>query len=1008
VDRRTTALLRRLGIAAVVGALIYIVLTLVADDPGSADQLASVFGFVLTAVLLLRTELFGGPPLAERIDAAVASLAIEVEAQWSYEARVRGLGRPDDIVPVAWRLAPALMRGQPDGADDVIHALADPELAAFGAAFRSSGQRLVVVGRPGAGKTSLALRLLRAILDDRTAESRTVPVMFAAASWTERGAAADLTTWLAEQLVANYPRVRTLTPEVAHHLVRGRRILPVLDGLDEVDQRYHQQLIRALERSVDGLVLTSRSTEYQHAIEVTHDDDGRVDGTGPLSDAVVVEAVDLSATDVADQIDRRLPPRHGSPQWEAVLVGLRGGRLPALAAVASTPLGLWLLQTVYLDDPRSPRPLLDLVDPARLQDHLFAELVPTLVNRANAAMEPRIAGPPGPWGRRTHTPAQVRRWLTALARRRESRTESWRWWRDLPDQELASPGARTAVGLACGVLLLGPPLVLGFGALGNPLVGLAIAVALGLVIAFSAGRGRDLRAPFVRRRWMVLLAAPVLGLGAGLVGQAIGGGNSGVIGGSGATVVLGAGGLVVAVLGRPDQRAGAASPRSSYRDDRRLAAVGFLAPVLAGGLGVGAVGFVAGGLNGLGADVGGERGLLIGLAAGFLVGVVVCTTLSRWPAAVVSAWLGWLRRALPPPWRLMGALEWCHGLGLLRAVGPTYQFRHAELREHLEGVPAQSRHRVRRAAVVVLVLASLIGYLALVRPGSGFTLDTDTAPRAVALAPHGRLTYTVHPSDDSLLIADAVSGLVEARVGLAGRPTAVSVAADGSRVVVALSRSGDLDHGQVAVVDARSLAVRTVDVGSFVHSVVVSPDGARAYVAGGSPGVLVVDLVGGQVAELPDGPEYAWQLALSEDGRRLFCLDVGRTVEVVDLAGGPSSDRVDIGADPDVLAVSPDGRTLYATDLTTDELLVIDVPSWSLVRRTRTGADSGGIVVSPDGRRVLVVDGDSDSVFVLDAEGTPLATVSIGGHPLAAAVDADGRGYVLSRDRGALFTVLVG
>ncbi|MGW7421778.1 hypothetical protein ACWGJB_17200 [Streptomyces sp. NPDC054813] len=35
------------------------------------------------------------------------------------------------------------------------------------------------------------------------------------------------------------------------------------------------------------------------------------------------------------------------------------------------------------------------------------------------------------------------------------------------------------------------------------------------------------------------------------------------------------------------------------------------------------------------------------------------------------------------PWRLMPFLDDAHRLGLIRAVGPVYQFRHAEFQDHL-------------------------------------------------------------------------------------------------------------------------------------------------------------------------------------------------------------------------------------------------------------------------------------------------------------------------------------
>ncbi|TWP54024.1 hypothetical protein FKR81_00165 [Lentzea tibetensis] len=42
-----------------------------------------------------------------------------------------------------------------------------------------------------------------------------------------------------------------------------------------------------------------------------------------------------------------------------------------------------------------------------------------------------------------------------------------------------------------------------------------------------------------------------------------------------------------------------------------------------------------------------------------------------------------LARAGSPPRALMSFLDDAHRLGLLRAVGPIYQFRHAELQDNL-------------------------------------------------------------------------------------------------------------------------------------------------------------------------------------------------------------------------------------------------------------------------------------------------------------------------------------
>ncbi|MEU8384445.1 hypothetical protein, partial [Streptosporangium sp. NPDC048865] len=51
-----------------------------------------------------------------------------------------------------------------------------------------------------------------------------------------------------------------------------------------------------------------------------------------------------------------------------------------------------------------------------------------------------------------------------------------------------------------------------------------------------------------------------------------------------------------------------------------------------------------------------------------------------WAYLVATSKLAWAGHL---PRRLMPFLDDCHRLGLLRAVGPAYQFRHAELHDHL-------------------------------------------------------------------------------------------------------------------------------------------------------------------------------------------------------------------------------------------------------------------------------------------------------------------------------------
>ncbi|GAA3204892.1 NACHT domain-containing protein [Nonomuraea helvata] len=141
----------------------------------------------------------------------------------------KGLLSGYNIAPVSFGLYADSIRR-----DDVPGELAD-DLHSIGRLFTGlRPQRLLVVGASGSGKTVLAIELVLQLLepfvaaDGRPGHPRMVPVRLNAARWT---LGRPFEPWLAEQLVQDFG----LALEDALRLVRDRRVLPVVDGLDELD-----------------------------------------------------------------------------------------------------------------------------------------------------------------------------------------------------------------------------------------------------------------------------------------------------------------------------------------------------------------------------------------------------------------------------------------------------------------------------------------------------------------------------------------------------------------------------------------------------------------------------------------------------------------------------------------------------------------------------------------------------------------------------------------------------
>lgn len=428
---------------------------------GGSDQVsaaASVLGTVVGLLGVLAVWAWRGKPHHQssgtgQIAETAQTLARVVRRQWEDEAILRQLFEPAPL-PVIWtpcRRTELSAHGTPANTAIRCHAHDPDEL--IETFQRAARQRIVVLGPGGSGKTTFAVLLLLALLRTRDSDDP-VPVLCPLSSFDpSRENARD---WLQRRVAEDYPvlsDVQRYGTSSIVELLTEHRLVPVLDGLDEVPAARQATVLAALNDTLPTnapLVLTCRTDDYARAVRES----------SPLANATVLEPTPLRIGEAIAAL-RLAVPTQRRPAWDVVADHLIQNPDAPAGQVLTSPLMATMARSVYAGGDRDPTELTDLrrfpTRPA-IEHHLLDALIPTLYVRS------RRQAPTGGWD-----PEKARHYLTFIAHGlRDRGTFDFAWWElHTWSSALTKPWRRAATWLGItlvGNLVTNPFLVLFFGA----------------------------------------------------------------------------------------------------------------------------------------------------------------------------------------------------------------------------------------------------------------------------------------------------------------------------------------------------------------------------------------------------------------------------------------------------------------------------------------------------------------------------------------------------------------
>ena len=249
--------------------------------------------------------------------------------------------------------------------------------------------------------------------------------------------------------------------------------------------------------------------------------------------------------------------------------------------------------------------------------------------------------------------------------------------------------------------------------------------------------------------------------------------------------------------------------------------------------------------------------------------------------------------------------------------------------------------------------------------------------------------YVANGGDGTVSVVDLVSLAPVETIAVGPGPASV-LARPKQKEIWGVSAGG----GYAWLIGAPTGRVERIPACGDPVSLSFSPDGARAYVACGSGGVVAIDCAARRVVAREHGaprggtsvvvvaPNGKWLLGANREDASVSVLD-SSTLKI--LATLP------VAPDPNSIVVLPDSSKAFVGSSTAGFVTVVRLDPPALVTRLETGGRINALLIKPDGGEVYALSPDTHGVTVINTWTNEVGDyMQLGADPAAGVVTHDG------------------